>query len=74
LHGFRAFRADEFGKFAEQGTFRRFPAEGEPGDPDHHDKHRREREYRVIGDCRTHGRGMVVEPAVNGLLAQANPS
>src|SRR6516165_4229038 len=42
--------------------------------PDHHDQHQGEPEYRVIGDCRTHGRGLVVESAVNGPLAQANPS
>jgi hypothetical protein len=30
LHGARALRADEIGKFAEQGTFRRLLTKGEP--------------------------------------------
>src|ERR1700730_12733317 len=52
----------------------RFLTEGEPGDRDHHDQHRRKREYRVVGDCGTHSGGTIVEPTVDGRLAQADPS
>src|SRR5882724_780019 len=71
LHSYRALRTDEVRKFAKQRTFRRFLTEGEPGYRDHHDQYRRKREYRVIRDRRTHRRGAVVEPPVNGFFAQA---
>src|SRR5437899_1789860 len=73
LHGDRALRTDEVRKFAEQRTLRRLLTEGEPGDPDHHDEYRRQREHRIIRDRRTHRRGTIIEPLVKGFLAQANP-
>src|SRR5262249_18889236 len=54
-------------------TFRRLLTEGEPANRDHHDQHRRKREYRVVRDRRTHRRGTVVEPLANGCFAQAQP-
>jgi hypothetical protein len=69
LHGCCAFRTDEVSKLAEQSTFRRLLAKGETRDSDHHDEDRRKRENGVIRDCRTHRRGTVVEPGVNGFRA-----